>query len=36
MRNKLEMGQDVTKLTDVLAKDAHYPKLFEKAFGDLA
>jgi cytochrome c peroxidase len=34
MQSKLEMGQDLTKLLDVLAKDNSYPVLFEKAFGD--
>jgi cytochrome c peroxidase len=28
------MGQDLTRLTEVLAGDAHYPGLFQKAFGD--
>jgi cytochrome c peroxidase len=28
------MGQDLTKLMEVLAKDKQYPELFQKAFGD--
>jgi cytochrome c peroxidase len=34
IQSKIEMGQDLTRLMEVLAKDRHYPKLFEKAFGD--
>jgi cytochrome c peroxidase len=34
IQSKVEMGQDLTRLMAVLAKDEHYPKLFEKAFGD--
>jgi cytochrome c peroxidase len=34
IRSKLEMGQDLTRLMAVLARDKHYPGLFEKAFGD--
>jgi cytochrome c peroxidase len=34
IQSKIEMGQDLTRLTEILAKDRHYPVLFEKAFGD--
>src|SRR5262249_25069391 len=34
IQSKLEMGRDLTRLTEVLARDAHYPDLFQKAFGD--
>jgi cytochrome c peroxidase len=34
IESKLEMGQDLTKLVEVLAKDERYPELFQKAFGD--
>src|SRR5439155_5837366 len=34
IQSKVEMGQDLTRLTEVLAGDAHYPELFRKAFGD--
>jgi cytochrome c peroxidase len=33
IQSKLEMGQELPKLMDLLAKDEHYPKLYEKAFG---
>jgi cytochrome c peroxidase len=33
IQNKIEMGQDLTTLVSLLGKDAHYPRLFEKAFG---
>jgi cytochrome c peroxidase len=33
-RSKIEMGQDLTRLTEILAADEHYPELFKKAFGD--
>jgi cytochrome c peroxidase len=34
IRSKTEMGQDLTKLVEVLGKDGQYPGLFRKAFGD--
>src|SRR5262249_27627161 len=34
IQSKIEMGQDLTRLTEILAKDPHYPTLFQKAFGD--
>jgi cytochrome c peroxidase len=34
VQNKTEMGQDLTRLVEILGKDARYPELFKKAFGD--
>jgi cytochrome c peroxidase len=34
IQSKLEMGQDLTRLVEVLGKDKRYPELFKKAFGD--
>ena len=34
MESKIEMGHDLTKLVEILAKDGKYPELFKKAFGD--
>jgi cytochrome c peroxidase len=34
IQSKVEMGQDLARLVEVLAKDRHYPELFRKAFGD--
>jgi cytochrome c peroxidase len=34
IQSQVEMGQDPTRLTEVLARDEHYPGLFRKAFGD--
>jgi cytochrome c peroxidase len=34
IQSKTEMGQELTKVVELLAKDAKYPELFEKAFGD--
>jgi cytochrome c peroxidase len=34
IQSKLEMGQDLTRVTELLAKDEQYPELFRKAFGD--
>ncbi len=34
IQNKLEMGQDLGKLIDILGNDATYPGLYSKAFGD--
>ena len=33
IQSPLEMGNDLTKLIDTIAKDETYPKLYEKAFG---
>jgi cytochrome c peroxidase len=33
IENRLEMGQDLSKLPEILAGDPLYPALFEKAFG---
>jgi cytochrome c peroxidase len=33
IQSKSEMGQDLTKLTELLAQDKQYPELFAKAFG---
>jgi cytochrome c peroxidase len=34
IQSKIEMGQDLTKLVAVLARDENYPELFRQAFGD--
>jgi cytochrome c peroxidase len=34
IQSRTEMGQDLTKLVQVLGADEHYPGLFRKAFGD--
>jgi cytochrome c peroxidase len=34
IQSKTEMGQVLTRLLEVLARDEHYPELFQKAFGD--
>jgi cytochrome c peroxidase len=34
IQSKTEMGQDLSKLVDILARDDRYPELFRKAFGD--
>jgi cytochrome c peroxidase len=34
IQSKLELGQDLTRLTALLAKDGHYPGLYRQAFGD--
>jgi cytochrome c peroxidase len=34
IQSKVEMGQDLTRLVEVLGKDEKYPELFQKAFGD--
>jgi cytochrome c peroxidase len=34
IQSKVEMGQDLTRLMEILARDKHYPELFRKAFGD--
>lgn len=36
IQNKTEMGQELGRLNDILAKDPAYPALFAKAFGDPA
>jgi cytochrome c peroxidase len=33
IQSKVEMGQDLKKLIEVVAADSHYPELFRKAFG---
>jgi cytochrome c peroxidase len=33
IQSKVEMGQDLKTLTEILAKDARYPELFKKAYG---
>jgi cytochrome c peroxidase len=33
IQSKIEMGQDLTKLVEILGKDDRYPELFRKAFG---
>ena len=34
IQNRVEMGQELKTLVDVLARDPAYPSLFERAFGD--
>lgn len=34
IQSKIEMGQDLTKLVELLAKDEKYRELFKKSFGD--
>jgi cytochrome c peroxidase len=34
IENRLEMGQDLARLPEILARDRHYPGLFKSAFGD--
>jgi cytochrome c peroxidase len=34
IQSKLEMGQDLSKLVEILARSEKYPELYEKAFGD--
>jgi cytochrome c peroxidase len=34
IQSKVEMGQDLTRLMEILARDQHYPELFQRAFGD--
>jgi cytochrome c peroxidase len=34
IQSKIEMGHDLSKLMPILEKDARYPELFRKAFGD--
>jgi cytochrome c peroxidase len=34
VQNSLEMGMDLLRLPGILAKDAHYPELFRRVFGD--
>jgi cytochrome c peroxidase len=34
IENKTEMGQDLTRLVETLARDERYPELFKQAFGD--
>lgn len=34
IQSRVEMGQDLQTLVDLLARDPMYPRLFERAFGD--
>jgi len=34
IRSRIEMGQDLTQAVDTFARDASYPALFTRAFGD--
>src|SRR5687768_6576404 len=34
IQSRVEMGQDLKTLVDLLARDPRYPGLFERAFGD--
>jgi cytochrome c peroxidase len=34
IQSKVEMGQDLNKLKEILSKDERYPELFREAFGD--
>jgi cytochrome c peroxidase len=34
IQSKVEMGQDLKRLVEILGKDKHYPELFKKAFAD--
>ena len=34
IHSRIEMGQDTKTLVELLARDAGYPRLFERAFGD--
>ena len=34
VQNRIEMGQDLKRVVDTLARDAAYPGLFARAFGD--
>src|SRR5262249_11191384 len=34
IQNKVEMGQDLTRLVEMLNRDEKYPELFRQAFGD--
>jgi cytochrome c peroxidase len=34
IQSKIEMGQDLPRLMEVLVEDKHYPDLFKNAFGD--
>jgi cytochrome c peroxidase len=36
IQSKVEMGQNLTTLVELLGKDAKYPELYRKAFGDQA
>ena len=36
IQSKIEMGHELPKLIEILAKDNKYPELFQKAFGDSA
>jgi cytochrome c peroxidase len=34
IQSKIEMGNDLNRVVETLAADAHYPELFRKAFGE--
>jgi cytochrome c peroxidase len=34
IQSKVEMGQDLTRLVELVSKDENYPELFQRAFGD--
>lgn len=34
IQNRIEMGQDIERVVDILARDTTYPVLFARAFGD--
>jgi cytochrome c peroxidase len=34
IQSKAEMGQDLTRVVEILTKDGRYPELFRQAFGD--
>jgi cytochrome c peroxidase len=36
IQSKVELGQDLNRLVELLSKDGRYPELFSKAFGDSA
>jgi cytochrome c peroxidase len=36
IQSKVELGQDLNRLLEILSKDGRYPELFSKAFGDSA
>jgi cytochrome c peroxidase len=36
IQSKIEMGQDLTRLEEILSRDDQYPELFQQAFGDRA
>ena len=36
IQSKVELGQDLNRLVEILSRDGRYPELFRKAFGDSA